>query len=383
VAEKRYLFTPGPTPVPPEVLEAISRPIIHHRSSDFRAIFARLLERLSRVYRTAGHVLVYTASGTGGMESAVTNLTSPGDRVVVVSAGHFGERWTAMARSFGCEVDELAYEWGEAPVPEELAQRLRELGGAKVVFTTHSETSTGVVADVQGLAAAAKDAGALVAVDAVSSLGAVPLETDAWGLDAVVSGSQKALMTPPGLATVSVSADAWAAVEADGASRYYFDWGRTRERQERSDPSFTPAVSTVVGLDVALGLLLDEGLEQAFERHARLGRACRAGAKSMGLELFSPDDDRSAVVTAINAPDGIDSTELVQTLRDRHGIVLAPGQGPLRGRVFRIGHIGYYDVFDVTTALAGVELVLSELGADIERGAAVTAALQAFEHTRV
>jgi aspartate aminotransferase-like enzyme len=288
-----------------------------------------------------------------------------------------------MARSFGCEVDELAYEWGEAPVPEELAQRLRELGGAKVVFTTHSETSTGVVADVQGLAAAAKDAGALVAVDAVSSLGAVPLETDAWGLDAVVSGSQKALMTPPGLATVSVSADAWAGVEADGASRYYFDWGRTRERQERSDPSFTPAVSTVVGLDVALGLLLDEGLEQAFERHARLGRACRAGAKSMGLELFSPDDDRSAVVTAINAPDGIDSTELVQTLRDRHGIVLAPGQGPLRGRVFRIGHIGYYDVFDVTTALAGVELVLSELGADIERGAAVTAALQAFEHTRV
>jgi serine---pyruvate transaminase len=383
VAEKRYLFTPGPTPVPPEVLEALSRPIIHHRSSDFRAIFGRLLERLARIYRTEGDVLVYTASGTGGMESAVSNLTRPGDRVVVVSAGHFGERWTGLARNFGCEVDELAYDWGEAPVPEDLAQRLRELGGAKVVFTTHSETSTGVVADVQGLAAAAKDAGALVAVDAVSSLGAIPLETDAWSLDAVVSGSQKALMTPPGLATVSVSADAWAAVVADAGSRYYFDWTRTQERQARSDPSFTPAVSTVVGLDVALGLLLDEGLEQAFERHARLGRACRAGAKAMGLELFSPDDDRSAVVTAINAPDGIDSTELVQTLRDRHGIVLAPGQGPLRGRVFRIGHIGYYDVFDVTTALAGVELVLSELGADIERGAAVTAALEAFEHTRV
>jgi serine---pyruvate transaminase len=383
VAEKRYLFTPGPTPVPPEVLEAMSRPIIHHRSSDFRAIFARLLERLGRVYRTEGHVLVYTASGTGGMESAVSNLTRPGDKVVVVSAGHFGERWTAMAWNFGCEVDELTYEWGEAPVPEDLARRLRELGGAKVVFTTHSETSTGVVADLQGLAAAAKDAGALVAVDAVSSLGAVPLETDAWGLDAVVSASQKALMTPPGLATVSASADAWAAVEAGAASRFYFDWTRTRERQERSDPSFTPAVSTVAGLDVALGLLLEEGLEQAFERHVRLGRACRAGAKAMGLELFSPDDDSSAVVTAINAPDGIDSTELVQTLRERHGIVLAPGQGPLRGRVFRIGHIGYYDVFDVTTALAGVELVLSELGADIERGAAVTAALEAFEHTRV
>ncbi len=383
MAEKRYLFTPGPTPVPPEVLEAMSRPILHHRSSDFRAIFERCLNRLHEVYRTDGDVLVYTASGTGGMESAISNLTKPGDRVVVVSAGHFGERWIEMARNFGCEVDGIVYEWGEAPVPEELASRLRERGGAKVVFTTHSETSTGVVADVQGLAAVAKDAGALMVVDAVSSLGAVPLETDAWGLDAVISGSQKALMTPPGLATVSVSADAWRAVEEGAPSRYYFDWRQTRDRQEQFDPAFTPAVSIMVGLDIALGLLLEEGLEAAFERHARLGRACRAGVKAMGLELFSPDDDRSAVVTAINAPDGIDSSELVQTLRDRQGIVLAPGQGPLKGKIFRIGHIGYYDVFDITTALAGVELVLAELGADIERGVAITAALEAFEHTRV
>jgi serine---pyruvate transaminase len=383
VAEKRYLFTPGPTPVPPEVLEAMSRPILHHRSSDFRKIFERCLAQLAEVYRTEGDVLLYTASGTGGMESAVSNLTRPGDRVVVVSAGHFGERWVELTRNFGCEVVELRYEWGETPAPDDLAQRLGELGGAKVVFTTHSETSTGVVADVQGLAAAAKEAGALVVVDAVSSLGAVPLETDAWGLDAVISGSQKALMTPPGIATVSVSGEAWSAVEQDAQSRYYFDWNRTRYGQERFDPAFTPAVSVVVGLEVALALLLEEGLEQAFERHARLGRACRAGAKAMGLELFSPDDDRSAVVTAINAPDGIDSGELVQTLRDRQGIVLAPGQGPLKGKIFRIGHIGYYDVFDITTALAGVELVLSELGADIERGVAITAALEAFEHTRV
>jgi aspartate aminotransferase-like enzyme len=383
VPQKRYLFTPGPTPVPHEVLEAMSRPILHHRSSDFRTILERCLARLGHVYRTNGDILMYTASGTGGMESAVSNLTRPGDRVVVVSAGHFGERWAEMARNFGCEVDELRYEWGEAPLAEDLAQRLRELGGANVVFTTHSETSTGVVADVQALATAAKDAGALVAVDAVSSLGAVPLETDAWRLDAVISGSQKALMTPPGVATVSVSPDAWAAVDRGESSRYYFDWHRTRIAQETFDPSFTPAVSIVVGLDVALGILLDEGLEQAFERHARLGRACRAGVKAMGLELFSPDDDRSAVVTAINAPDGIDSGELVQTLRDRQGVVLAPGQGPLKGKIFRIGHIGYYDVFDITTALAGVELVLSELGAEIDRGVAVTAALEAFEHTRV
>ena len=383
MAEKRYLFTPGPTPVPPEVLAAMSRPIIHHRSSDFREILGRCLDRLQEVYRTEGDVLIYTASGTGGMESAVSNLTRPGDRAVVVSAGFFGQRWGAIARNFHCEVDEIAYDWGEAPAAEDLAARLRELGGAKVVFLTHSETSTGAVADVQALAAAAKDAGALVVVDAVSSLGAVPLETDAWGIDCVISGSQKALMTPPGLATVSVSPDAWAAVDKDASSCFYFDWTQTRERQEQFDPAFTPAVSIVVGLDVALGLLLDEGLEQAFERHARLGRACRAGAKAMGLELFSPDDDRSAVVTAIQAPDGIDSAELVQTLRDRHGIVLAPGQGPVKGKIFRIGHIGYYDVFDITTALAGVELVLSELGADIERGAAITAALDAFEHARV
>ena len=380
---KRYLFTPGPTPVPPQVLEAMSRPIIHHRSSDFREILERTFNRLREVYRTESDVLLYTSSGTGGMESAISNLTRPGDRVVVVSAGHFGERWAAMAANFGCEVNTIDYEWGESPSADDLAARLAEIGGAKAVFLTHSETSTGVVADVQSLAAAANDAGALVVVDAVSSLGAVPLETDSWGLDAVVSGSQKALMTPPGLATVSVSNDAWAAVEKDAPGRYYFDWHETRERQEQFDPAFTPAVSIVVGLDVALRLLLQEGLEQAFERHTRLGRACRAGVRAMGLELFSPDDDSSAVVTAINAPDGIDSSELVQTLRDRQGIVLAPGQGPLKGKVFRIGHIGYYDVFDITTALAGVELVLAELGADIERGAAITAALEAFEHTRV
>jgi serine---pyruvate transaminase len=383
VAEKRYLFTPGPTPVPPQVLEAMSRPIIHHRSSDFRAILGRCLERLRSVYRTEGEVLLYTASGTGGMESAISNLTSPGDRVAVVSAGHFGERWAGMAQNFGCRVERLEYEWGEAPAADDLSQFLREREGTKVVFLTHSETSTGVVADVEALAAAAKVADALVVVDAVSSLGAVPLDTDAWGLDAVVSGSQKALMTPPGLATVSVSAAAWDAVDDPAASRYYFDWRQTRYAQEQFDPSFTPAVSIVIGLDVALGILLEEGLEQTFERHVRLGRACRAGAKAMGLELFSPDDDRSAVVTAINAPDGIDSSELVQTLRDRQGIVLAPGQGPLKGKIFRIGHIGYYDVFDITTALAGVELVLAELGADIERGVAITAALEAFEHTRV
>jgi aspartate aminotransferase-like enzyme len=378
MADKRYLFTPGPTPVPPQVLAAIAAPVIHHRGPDFRTVYRECLERLQAVYRTQGDVLLFTASGTGGMESATANLCSPGDRVVVVSAGNFGERWGQLAAAYGCEVDCLRYEWGEAPAPADVGARLRELGGAQVVFLTHSETSTGVVADLQALAAAAKQAGAAVAVDAVSSLGAVPVETDAWGLDAVVTGSQKALMTPPGLAMVSVSEAAWELGGRSTSPRYTYDWERTRAAQAKLDAPFTPAVPLVLGLNVALGLILEAGLDTAFERHVRLGRACRAGAKAMGLELFSPDDDTSAVVTAIRAPDGVDATELVLALRHRFGITLAGGQGPLRGRIFRIGHIGWFDVFDITTALAAVELALAEAGAEIERGVAVTAALEAY-----
>jgi len=241
-----------------------------------------------------------------------------------------------------------------------------------------SETSTGVVADIQAIAAAAKEAGALVVVDAVSSLGAVPCETDAWGLDVVVSGSQKALMTPPGLGLAAVSDTALAATGS--TPRFYFDWTRTRDAQRKLDAPFTPAVSLVAGLDVALGLLLDEGLDAAFERHVRLGRAARAGVKAMGFELFSPDEDRSAVVTAVRSPD---SAEIISGLRNRFGITLAGGQGDLKGKIFRIGHIGWFDVFDITTALAAIEIVAADLGADIERGVAVTAALEAYEHSSV
>ncbi|HYA09108.1 MAG TPA: alanine--glyoxylate aminotransferase family protein, partial [Gaiellaceae bacterium] len=305
-----------------------------------------------------------------------------GDRVLVVSAGHFGERWVAIASAYGAEVDHLRYEWGEIPSAEDTAARLSEREAA-VVFFTHSETSTGVVSDPQPFAAASREAGALSVVDAVSSLGAVPLETDAWGLDVVASGAQKALMTPPGIALASVSPAAWERSATATSPRFYFDWERTRKGQATLDAPVTPPVSLVAGLNVALGMLLDEGLEPAFERHVRLGRACREGLKAMGLELFSPDDDSSAVVTAARAPEGVDSGELVLLLRDRHGVTLAPGQGELKGKIFRIGHIGYYDVFDITTALAAVELALVELGAEVERGTAVTRALEAFEHTPV
>ncbi len=376
--EKQYLFTPGPTPVPPQVLAALAEPIVHHRSPDFLPVYERTLARLREVCRTETDVLLFTASGTGAFESAVANLVSPGEPHLVVSAGNFGERWAAMTAAYGAEVDRLEYAWGETPDADDVRARLRERE-AKAVWVVQSETSTGVVADVRSLAAAAKEGGALVVVDAVSSLGAVPCETDAWGLDVVVSGSQKALMTPPGLGLAAVSE---AAFQATGSSpRFYFDWERTRKAQRKLDAPFTPPVSLVAGLDVALGLLLEEGLDNAFDRHVRLGRACRAGAKALGLELFSPDEDRSAVVTAIRAPEGVDSSAIVKGLRERFGITIANGQGDLKGKVFRIGHIGWFDVFDITTALSALELVLVDLGADVERGVATTAALEAYEST--
>jgi aspartate aminotransferase-like enzyme len=374
--EKRYLVTPGPTPVPPEVLAATAAPMIHHRTPEFRTILARVLERLQQVFRTERDVALFSSAGTGAMESAVANLCSPGDRVLVVSHGYFGERWAAIARGYGCDVDHLRYEWGESPNPDDVAASA-EASGPKVVFFTHSETSTGVVADIRAIAEPLSRSDALVAVDAISSLAAVPLETDAWGLDAVITSSHKALMTPAGLAAVAVSPAASAAARAATSPRFYFDWERTLARHAMQDTPFSPAISLVIGLDVALGMVLEAGLEAAHERHVRLGRACRAGAKAMGLELFSPDEDRAAVVTAIRVPSDIDSSAIVLAMRERSGVTVVGGQGELKGKIVRIGHIGYVDVHDVATALAALELALVEAGADVERGVAVSAALEA------
>ena len=377
MAGKRYLMAPGPTPVPPEVLAAGAQPVLHHRGPDFRELMLRCLERLQEVYRTKNDVLLFTASGSGAFESAVVNLLSPGERVLAVSAGEFGDRWAALATVYGADVQDLRYAWGETPRPDDVRARVQETG-AEVVFLVHSETSTGVVADVQALAQAAREAGAVTVVDAVSSLGAVPLEADAWDLDVVVAGSQKALMTPPGLSLTTVSPRAWERCARTTTPRFYFDWAKLRASLETGTTPFTPAVSLVVALDAALGMLLEEGLEAVFARHAALGRACREGAKAMGLELFSPDEERSAVVTAILVPGEIDARELVLALRERFGITVAGGHGELASRMFRIGHIGYYDVLDITTALAAVEALLVECGADIERGAAVASALEAY-----
>jgi serine---pyruvate transaminase len=380
MAGKRYLMAPGPTPVPPEVLAAGAQPVIHHRGPDFRELMKRCLARLQEVSRTRNDVLLFTASGSGAFESAIVNLLSPGERVLAVTAGEFGDRWIAMAKAYGADVEELRYAWGETPQPDDLRARLDETG-AEISFVVHSETSTGVVADVQSLAAAARESGALCVVDAVSSLGAVPLETDAWGLDVVVAGSQKALMTPPGLSLTTVSPAAWERSARSTSPRFYFDWARMRAQLEAGSTPFTPAVSLVVSLDTALGMILEEGLEAAFARHAALGRACREGVKAMGLELFSPDEERSAIVTAILTPGGVDAREVVLALRDRFGITVAGAHGDMAPKMLRIGHIGYYDVFDITTSLAALETLLVEQGADIERGAAVARALEAYAQT--
>jgi aspartate aminotransferase-like enzyme len=372
------MMTPGPTPVPPEVLLAMAEPIIHHRGADFRRAFVECSERLKEVFKTKNDVIMFAASGTGGMDSAVSNLCAPGDRVVVHSAGNFGERWAKIANTYGLEVEHIKEEWGATPDPAKLALEL-EKAPAKAVYLTHSETSTGVVADIQKLAAVAKEHGALVVVDAISSLGAIPVETDAWGLDVVVAGSQKALMTPPGLAAVAISDAARAASEEPGrCPSFFLNWPAALKALGNETTAFTPALTLILGLNVALGLLLEEGLETRFELHRKLGRACRAGIKAMGLELFSPDEDRSAVVTAVKAPEGIDGQKIVSTMRDRYAIQIVGGQGVLKGHIFRIGHIGYFDIFDITTALAGVELALADLGKNVNCGAAVTSALAAY-----
>jgi aspartate aminotransferase-like enzyme len=377
---KQYLMTAGPTPLPPAVSQARAEPMLYHRAPAFVEVYARALDRLKVVFGTANEVQVFAASGTGAMESAVANLTRHAEPALVASCGNFGERWAKLCDAYGAETIHWATDWGRKVDPAELDRKIGEHKGLNVVFTTLSETSTGVVNDIRELTEVAHRHGALIAVDAISGIGAVPLPQDEWGVDVVVAGSQKALMAPPGLGMVSVSP---AALAARGSSpRYYFDWERTQKAQRKLDAPFTPAVTLVRALDVALGLILEEGLQDAFDRHVRLGRACREGIKAMGLELASPDEDRSAVVTTVRAPEELDVKSFLLDLRDRLGVQLIGGQGEWAGKVFRIGHIGYFDLFDITTALAAVEDGFVHAGIPVDRGVAVSAALNAFEHAR-
>ena len=381
---KQYLMTAGPTPLPPAVSQVMAEPILYHRAPAFVEIYARVLDRLKMVFQTENDVQLFAASGSGAMESAVANLLAPGDVAVVASAGKFGQRWAELCEAYGADTVHLETEWGEKVDPAEVDRALADRGGkAKALFSTQSETSTGVLNDVRALAEVAAGHGAISVFDAVSGLGVVDLPTDAWGVDVVVSGSQKALMCPPGLAFAAVSERALAVAadaRARGARNYYFDWERTLKGQRKDPPDspFTPAVTLIRALDVALEMIEQETLPGVFERHAILGRAAREAVKGMGLELFGPEDEHANVVTVARTPEGIDGAALPKTMRDKLGVTIAGGQGHLKGKIVRVAHCGYYGAFDVLTSIAALELALDELGHDVTFGAGTAAAQEVF-----
>src|SRR5919106_508099 len=336
---KQYLMTAGPTPVPPAVSQAMAAPMLYHRAPAFDALYERVLAKLPRVFRTSNQVLAFAASGSGAMESAVANLVRPGDRVLACAAGKFGERWIAMCEAYGADLVRYEPGWGERLDPAGIDRLLAEHDGIGVAFATLSETSTGIVHDVQAIAEVARRHGVILAVDAVSGLGAAELRQDDWGVDVVVAGSQKALMCPPGLGFASVSGRALEYAARRPSGRFYFDWSRSAASQRKGASPFTPAVTLFLGLDVALDLIEQEGLGNVLARHALLARATRAGAAALGLELFGDPDERSTVVTAIELPGDVDGAKVPGALR-RLGITANGGQDHLKGRILRIAHCG-------------------------------------------
>jgi aspartate aminotransferase-like enzyme len=377
---KQYLMTAGPTPLPPAVSQVMAEPMLYHRAPAFVDVYARALRRLKDVFATSNEVLMFSSSGSGALESAVANLVRRGQPALVASCGKFGERWAELSDTWGGDTIHWETEWGQRVDPAELDRRLGENPGVEVVFTTFSETSTGVINDVRELGEVAHRHGALIVVDAVSGLGAVSLPQDEWNIDVVVSGSQKALMSPPGLAFVSPNQAALDYAAATDSQRFYFDWAKTvaGQRKDPPDSPFTPAVGLVAALDVALGMIEDEGLAEVFERHRLLGRACREAVRALDLETFGPDDDNANVVTAINLPDDIDGGKVPSVMRDHYGITIAGGQAQLKGRIARLAHCGYFGAFDILMTLAAFEMTLSELGHDVELGAGVAAAQRVF-----
>ena len=373
------LMTPGPTQVPPEVLQAQGGPLVYHRGPGYGRLLREVTTGLKAMLKTEGDVLVFTASGTGGLESAVSNLFSPGDRVVVPVTGYFGDRFARIAEAFHLDVRRIEYDWGRATVPEDIAAAVAE-APTKGVLAQHSETSTGVVHDIEAIGHVTREADALLVVDVISSVGAVPYGGDAWGVDAAVGGSQKALGATPGLAFVSVSDEAWAASREASSPRFYFDWAAYKHSYDLPDPEspWTPAISLLLGLREALRLYQDEGEDAVLARHRLLSEATKDGVRALGLDLDGEHLDRAWAVTAVRAPEGIDGNELVAKVRADHGIVLAPGQGPLKGTVFRIGHLGQYDRFDIIRCLAALELTLEAMGYPVKRGAGVAAAEDVF-----
>jgi aspartate aminotransferase-like enzyme len=367
---KNYLLTPGPTPIPPRVLETMARPIIHHRTPEFQKIIQEVEEDLKYVYQTKNEVLIFAASGTGAMEGTVVNLLSPGDKALVVRGGKFGERFGEICQAYGIEFIALDVEWGKTVDPKKIDDILKEDKKIKAVYVTLCETSTGVAADIEAIGRVLKNYEAVLVVDAISGLAAVPIKTDEWGADVVVSGSQKGLMIPPGLAFVSVSPKAWQVIEKSTLPKYYFDFKAYKKALGKTDTPFTPAVNLMIALREALKIIKEEGLDVIFERHKKLAFAVRSAVKAMGLELFSPDA-YSDGVTAVKVPQGIDGEKLVKTMRDKYGVGIAGGQDELKGKIFRIATMGYITASDLVVCIATIETVLNEMGYKFQLGSGV------------
>ena len=373
------LRVPGPTPLPERVVRSMSRPMLAHRGPEFAATQSEITAGAKRVYKTSSDLVFLTCSGSGGLESAIANLVSPGDEVVAALCGYFGERFAALAAAYGAFVVRLESEWGQPVDPDDLARVLDQHPKANIVLLTHNETSTGLTNPLRELARVARDAGKLVVVDGVSSISSIAIETDAWGIDVAVSGSQKGWMAPPGLALVSVSERAWAQQAKARSPRFYFDWKEAKTWADKGMTPFTPAVGVAFAVQEGLRMLEEEGLDKVYDRHARLARATQAALEALGFQLFARDGYRSNTVTSAVPPPGVDVAAFRKLLDTKYGVVIAGGQGKMSGKMVRVGHLGAVAEGDVVQVIWAMEQALEELDIALANGrgvAAATASLQ-------
>jgi len=372
--KKNYLYTPGPTMVPPEVALAEAQPMIHHRTPQFSQIFYEMSENLKYLFQTkTGDVFTLMSSGTGAMEACVANVLSKGNKALVVISGKFGERWAELCKCFGIETITIDVENGKAVNPADIEAALKKTPGINVVFTTQCETSTGVVHDIKSISPIVKKHGALLVVDAITGIGVHPLLMDEWNIDVAITGSQKGCMMPPGLAFVCVNSSAWSVIEKTDLPRYYWDFRKMRKELKDKTTPFTPAVSLVMAMKTALDMIKKEGIENVWQRHARLAHATRESAKALGLELFAGEHS-SNVLTAIKSPKGVDVDKIIKKLRDETGVTFTGGQDELKGKIVRIGHMGYVNDFDIIVAIAALEKGLYEAGYPVELGKGLSTA---------
>jgi aspartate aminotransferase-like enzyme len=375
--KKNLVLAPGPTQVPPEVLAASAKPTIHHRTPQFEAIFADTAERLQRVFQTQSPVITFASSGTGSMESSVVNLLSPGDTAITIEGGKFGERWGQLCEAYCVKRVPITLEYGDVVDPAQVEEALKANPDAKAVYATLCETSTGVLSPIQALGKIVSKTDAVLIVDAISGLAADEMRSDEWGVDVVIGGSQKALMLPPGLGFCSINEKAQALMASSKCPKYYFSWAKALKALGDNSTAFTPAVNLTYSLQAALDMILAEGMESVWARHARLAAALQAAVKAIGLEMFSKAP--SNTVTAVKVPEGVDGGKIPKIMRDTHGVTIAGGQASMKGKIFRFAALGYCNEFDVTTALSALELTLTELGFQVAPGKAVGAAIAAFE----